>query len=116
MLPLIPLLYSHTELESLLSQTWGHLQVCVADGSLSPRSKLYFEVDWTVPNVLVVGNEADGVRDEWKALLQEGKAVGCRIPLKNNVESLNAAVAGSMILSEALRQMSSATRNGSDGG
>jgi len=65
---------------------------------------MYFQVDWSLPSVLVVGNEAAGVRDEWKALVQQGKAIGCMIPLKNTVESLNAAVAGSMVLSEALRQ------------
>lgn len=80
----------------------------MADGTPTPASKPYYEVDWTKPTVLVVGSEAEGIRAEWKPLLEQGQVIGGRIPLRNGVESLNAAVAGSMILSEALRQREAA--------
>lgn len=60
----------------------------------------YDEVDWTRASAIVVGNETSGVSDTAFAYAH-GK-VG--IPLANSLESLNAGVAGSVILFEALRQ------------
>ena len=66
----------------------------------------HFDVDWRQPSALVVGSEAQGlsleVRDDPHASL-------CKIPLAGSgdgasVESLNAAVAGSVILFEVQRQ------------
>jgi RNA methyltransferase, TrmH family len=56
--------------------------------------------DWTGAAALVIGGEADGVGPELKAWGTE--EVG--IPLHHDVESLNAAVAGAVILFEAARQ------------
>lgn len=60
----------------------------------------YDAVDWTGPAALVIGGEAEGVGSELWAWGNE--AVG--IPLGRDVESLNAAVAGAVILFEAARQ------------
>lgn len=60
----------------------------------------YAEVDWTGPAAIVVGSEAEGVSAATAALAT--RAVG--IPLAAGVESLNAAVAGAVILFEAARQ------------
>jgi TrmH family RNA methyltransferase len=60
----------------------------------------YDAVDWTGPAALVVGGEAEGVSPEMEAWGTE--QVG--IPLAHDVESLNAAVAGAVILFEAARQ------------
>src|SRR6266540_1259896 len=62
----------------------------------------YYAADWRQPSALIVGNEARGLSDEARAL--EGKPIG--IPMRGRAESLNAAVAGSVILFEALRQRS----------
>jgi TrmH family RNA methyltransferase len=59
----------------------------------------YEDVDWTLPSVLVVGGEAQGAGDVVRA-----KAQPICIPMAGGAESLNAAVAGSVILFEIARQ------------
>ncbi len=90
---------------TLSSVSWDdvdrlNMRVCVADGG--EASVDYSKVDWTIPSVLVVGSEAKGPSEE--ARRRADKVV--RIPMHNQVESLNAAVAGSVILFEAMRQKS----------
>jgi TrmH family RNA methyltransferase len=70
----------------------------VAAAAGAPRT--YDEVDWTVPAALVIGGEAEGVSPEVTAWSTEA----ARIPLAGGVESLNAAVAGAVVLFEAARQ------------
>jgi RNA methyltransferase, TrmH family len=60
----------------------------------------YDALDWRRPAALIVGSEADGVGPELAALATATAA----IPLAPGVESLNAAVAGAVILFEAARQ------------
>ncbi|MBW3631804.1 MAG: RNA methyltransferase [Chloroflexi bacterium] len=60
----------------------------------------YDAVDWSGPAALVIGGEAEGVSPEMESWGTE--EVG--IPLAHDVESLNAAVAGAVILFEAARQ------------
>ncbi len=61
---------------------------------------LYTEVDWREPSVLIVGGETEGARETagWSGV----QVVA--IPMQNQVESLNAAVAASVVLFEAVRQ------------
>jgi RNA methyltransferase, TrmH family len=63
-------------------------------------SRPYDAADWTGAAALVIGGEAEGVGPELEAWGTE--EVG--IPLARGVESLNAAVAGAVILFEAARQ------------
>jgi TrmH family RNA methyltransferase len=60
----------------------------------------YDAADWTGAAALIIGGEAEGVGRELEAWSTE--EVG--IPLAHGVESLNAAVAGAVILFEAARQ------------
>ncbi|MGH2543716.1 MAG: TrmH family RNA methyltransferase, partial [Ardenticatenaceae bacterium] len=60
----------------------------------------YDDVDWTIPSALIVGGEARGAG----RVAQQRADQLISIPMANEVESLNAAVAGSVILFEALRQ------------
>jgi TrmH family RNA methyltransferase len=62
--------------------------------------KTYTQIDWTRPSALIIGSEAEG------ASAQAAKLATTKIsiPIANNVESLNAAVAASVILFEARRQ------------
>jgi TrmH family RNA methyltransferase len=60
----------------------------------------YYAADWRQPSALVLGNEAHGLSDE--ALVYATRPIG--IPMRGAAESLNVAVAGSVILFEALRQ------------
>ncbi len=61
---------------------------------------LPWEVDWRNPVALVIGNEGAGPS---AAALARATAV-VRIPMPGPAESLNAGVAGSLLLYEALRQ------------
>jgi len=60
----------------------------------------YDALDWRGPAAVIVGSEAAGVGPEAAALA----TVRCAIPLAAGVESLNAAVAGAVVLFEAARQ------------
>ncbi|RLC82583.1 MAG: RNA methyltransferase [Chloroflexi bacterium] len=60
----------------------------------------YYEVDWTSPSALVLGNEAKGAREEARSLAHQVVS----IPMIGNIESLNVAVAAGIIIYEALRQ------------
>lgn len=61
---------------------------------------LYTEIDWTLPSLLIVGSEAHGARAtaSWPGIRP------IAIPMTREVESLNVAVAASVILFEAQRQ------------
>lgn len=61
----------------------------------------YDQVDWTEPSALIISSEADGPSDDARALADESVF----IPMPGSAESLNAAVAGSVILFEAVRQL-----------
>lgn len=63
-------------------------------------AKVYTEVDWTHPTAMIVGSEAHGAGDKARALA-DGRI---SIPIEPVVESLNAAVAGAVILFEVVRQ------------
>ncbi len=54
----------------------------------------YHEIDYKDPLILVIGNEANGIRKEILALSDNI----VKIPVNRDIESLNAAVAGSLIM------------------
>lgn len=60
----------------------------------------YDAVDWRRPAALIVGSEAHGPSAEARALA----GASIHIPMRGATESLNAGVAGSIILFEAARQ------------
>ncbi|MEO6458408.1 MAG: RNA methyltransferase, partial [Chloroflexia bacterium] len=62
----------------------------------------YDEVDWTSPSALVVSNEAHGLSQEAREAVKSARFIS--IPMSGNTESLNSAIAGSVILFEAARQ------------
>lgn len=63
----------------------------------------YDQADLTGPLALVVGNEGKGI----SRLVREHCDLLVRLPMHGQINSLNAAVAGSIALYEALRQRSS---------
>ena len=81
----------------LLSILLPDVQVVLADAS-APRR--HWDVDWRRPSALIVSSEARGASDHARRLATERVS----IPMEAGVESLNAGVAGSIILYEALRQ------------
>lgn len=81
------------EIEGLTAAT--RLYLAAGEGDT-----LYTAVDWTQPATLIIGGEADGAGSHARELAHNLIA----IPMARNTESLNAAVAGSVILFEAVRQ------------
>lgn len=82
------------------------LQILLADTEEAARNApspiRYDLADWTHPSALIVSNEAEGPSDSARAC-----ATGSVfIPMPGGGESLNAAIAGSVILFEAVRQRS----------
>jgi TrmH family RNA methyltransferase len=61
----------------------------------------YDAVDWTLPSTIVVGGEAHGIRDS----LRDLPHTRIRIPMVAGAESLNAAVAASLLIYEARRHV-----------
>jgi len=61
---------------------------------------LYTEFDYRCPLVLVIGAEGEGLHE----LLRKKSDALVRLPMLGKVSSLNAAVAGSILLYEVLRQ------------
>jgi 23S rRNA (guanosine2251-2'-O)-methyltransferase len=62
--------------------------------------EVYDRADLTVPLVVVVGSEGSGLG----RLVAETCDLSLRLPMLGPIDSLNAAVAGSIVLYEALRQ------------
>jgi len=67
-----------------------------------PSAVAYTEADLTVPLGLVVGSEGSGLG----RLVRETCDILVRIPLRGRIDSLNASVAGALVLYEAVRQRS----------
>ena len=66
-----------------------------------PTAKtLYTEYDWRKPALIILGNEGAGLSSETLLLATEK----VRLPLANDVESLNVAAAAAVLLYEAARQ------------
>ena len=63
-------------------------------------AQMYYELNLTQRFALIIGNEAHGPSEQARALA----TLTVSIPLANNVESLNAAMATGIVLYEAVRQ------------
>jgi TrmH family RNA methyltransferase len=72
------------------------LQVYLAD----MNGKSCWETDFHQPLALIIGGEADGASDEARKLAMQKIS----IPMAGDVESLNAGVAGSVLMFEVVRQ------------
>jgi TrmH family RNA methyltransferase len=68
--------------------------------ALTPRSRVYTDVDLREPAVILLGSEADGLSEYW---LTAADAL-VQIPMLGVADSLNAATAGAVLVYEALRQ------------
>ena len=81
-----------------IEKTTNDLQVYVADMD----GQSCWDVDLSKPIALIVGNEAEGASESARKLAN-GKI---SIPMSGETESLNAGVAGSVLMFEILRQRS----------
>lgn len=98
---------AHFYLPLQSSATWDDIAAALAGtphvyASAADAAMPYFAADWRQPAALIIGNEAHGISAEAAALATRRIS----IPMQGRAESLNAAVAGSIILFEALRQRS----------
>ncbi len=73
--------------------------VAVAAAHLAGENE-YFEEDWRRNTAFIIGNEANGISDE----ISKKADLLVRIPMEGKVESLNASVAASILMYEAVRQ------------
>lgn len=75
----------------------GGLPIFLAD---SAGGAAHFEAKFDTPLALIIGGEAQGVGDQ----AQKMATSRVHIPMRDDVESLNAAVAGSILMFEVVRQ------------
>jgi 23S rRNA (guanosine2251-2'-O)-methyltransferase len=97
----------HVALVTNLADTISQLRerdVWIAGLESVPGARPYSEADLTAPIALVVGSEGEGLR----RLVRERCDYLLHLPMLGHVSSLNAAVAGSVVLYEAQRQRAAA--------
>ncbi len=90
-LPIVALSWSE------IAETLAGVQILLADVR---GEQAHYGVDWTKPTALIIGGEAHGASQEARELAPDTIA----IPMHGGAESLNAAMAASVILFEAARQ------------
>lgn len=93
----VPFVYTHDLPADLKALKAGGVRLYAAH--LNGRNN-YEKEDYTVDTGFLIGNEANGLTDGTAALAD----AYIRIPMKGKVESLNAAVAASVLMFETARQ------------
>lgn len=68
--------------------------------TLPTAEKTFWEVDWRKPSLILLGNEGAGLSNQ----LSTTADMAVNIPLANQVESLNVAIATALMVYEAYRQ------------
>ncbi|MGI5835200.1 MAG: TrmH family RNA methyltransferase [Chloroflexota bacterium] len=96
---------AHFRLKLGTDLSWQEIVSLLGDGRATVVAEaggdfLYYDYNWRRPSALIIGGEAYGPSNE----ARQGASARISIPLDGGVESLNAAVAGSVILFEAKRQ------------
>lgn len=105
---------AHARLPLFADMAWPRLSMLLAARRVyiaqANGGTPYYEIDWTAPAALVIGNETEGLRPE-----AQRRATGrVSIPMPGRAESLNASVAASIIIFESVRQRLSGRNNGLD--
>lgn len=72
----------------------------IVAGALSKESVDFYEADLTGKVLIIIGNEGNGITDKTLSLCDSV----VKIPMRSDAESLNAAVAGSVMIYEHYRQ------------
>lgn len=88
----------------ICSANWGEIQKIIQPLNVYLADALgrqvYNQVDFTPPTTLIIGGEADGAGPEARSL--SGQSIA--IPMPGGRDSLNAAIAGAIVLFEVVRQ------------
>jgi len=85
----------HLSWDAFMRATTGRMILLTTKGAQS-----YVDFDFAANDVLILGRESAGVPQPVHAVA----AARLRIPMKEGLRSLNVALAGAMVLGEALRQ------------
>ncbi|MEM7595807.1 MAG: RNA methyltransferase, partial [Cyanobacteria bacterium P01_A01_bin.83] len=93
----VPLFANQNLAELVKYQQQQGVQI-IATSSMA--SKTYWEIDFTIPSLILFGNEGAGLSSG----LMEIADVETTIPLAKQVESLNVSIAAALMLYEAQRQ------------
>lgn len=80
---------------------WARANNLISVAADVRAEKSYLEIDWRTPRLLIFGSEAHGLSQLELAEIEEK----LKVPMENNVESLNLAVSCAVILFEARRQV-----------
>lgn len=96
-LHLIPVCRSANLLQTLSFLKGSGLQIIAAT---EKSSSDFFKADFTLPTVIIMGSEDQGISSEILKLAD----YRVRIPIKGKIESLNVSVATGVLLYEAIRQ------------
>jgi RNA methyltransferase, TrmH family len=94
----LPIIVS-SDLTSMLSEY--KLQGVQIVATLPKANQTYWEIDFTQPTILLLGNEGAGLSEALTSLCDRQ----VKIPLSGAVESLNVAIASALLLYEAQRQL-----------
>ncbi|MEY4879905.1 MAG: hypothetical protein RJB62_1374 [Pseudomonadota bacterium] len=85
----------HASWEAFITKLQGRLILLTTRAALS-----YTAAHYRADDILLLGRESAGVPDEVRARAD----LAVRIPLREGLRSLNVAIAGAMVLGEAMRQ------------
>lgn len=93
----IPIIYADNEEEiaSAAKRTGRRIAVTVPDGG-----EIYYQEDLSRRIMLVIGNEGNGISEK----IDKMADIRLSLPMKGNIESLNAAVAAAILMYETIRR------------
>ena len=75
------------------------------ESSRESESRAHYEIDFTKSAALILGREGEGLRNHVKQAMEDGRISTVHVPMAPGIESLNAAVCGSIIMFERMRQL-----------
>lgn len=75
-------------------------KIQIVCATISDESISYYNVDYTLPNALVVGTESTGLSKVWI----DAADVNVMIPMRGQIDSMNVSVSAAILIYEALRQ------------
>jgi len=90
----IPIIPTHW---NAIDEQYNGWQLLSAD--VNPPNTPLYHLDWKRPNVLIIGNEAHGISDDAHQRVTQRVV----IPMQNDIESLNTAVAAALLIYKAKR-------------
>lgn len=93
----IPMLFYDSASDAIETLHSIGLRVCVTEPEATTA---YYEVDLSKGVALVIGNEGNGISDEFAMMADER----ITLPMEGTIESLNAAVAAAIIMYERIRK------------